>query len=339
MILDGYSTLLREVPAPGAVARRLVTPTGLRNDELAHHLSALRHQVSVQGTHDLALPAVLEHLRHVQWHYTMELDTMELEASDLAARTAWAQRAQSLLVLDGKVLSPTGRVLIGEGAESGSVPVRPEALARAEAVRRELAAQGVVVPGGAIPVRSTEETLLRRPDQIAKRVVALVITADFALSVLDEAPLDAEYMARIYPRSLEERTPTELALFRDQDPALAARLKWGYEAAAQLLAMCGRVEARFPREFADQGQVWNSSVGVEEAELMRLLTLLPVLDVCHAWERARALHHTVTVARAEGQPPPAELDPDIVRQHYRAMEWLTSDQQWDDVEVDVPCWA
>lgn len=181
--------------------------------------------------------------------------------------------------------------------------------------------------------------MLRRPDQVAKRAVALVVTADFALSVLDEEPLDSEYMSRIYPRSLAERTPTEMALFNDRDPALAARLKWGYEAAAQLLAMCGRVEARFPREFADQGQVWNASVGVEEAELLRSLTLLPLAEVCDAWERTRALHHTVTTARTDGRPPPAELDPEIVRQHYRAMEWLTSDQQWDDVEVDVPCWT
>lgn len=334
MVLDGYSTLLREAPAPGAVSRRLVTPTGLHNDELGHHLATLRRRVAVEGAHDPALPAVLEHLRHVQWHYAMKIDESELQD-----HTAWARRTQTLLVADGTVLDPTGDPLLGADAEPGSVPVRPESLARAEAVRRELATLGVIVPGGAIPVRSTEETMLRRPDQIAKRAVALVVTADYALSVLDEAPLDSAYMARIYPRSLEERTPSELALFRDQDPGLAARLKWGYEAAAQLLAMCGRVEARFPSEFADQGQVWNSSVGVEEAELLRTLRLLPVGEVCDAWERARALHHTVTMARADGEPPPAELDPDIVGQHYRAMEWLTSDQQWDDVEVDVPCWA
>lgn len=334
MMLDGYSTLLREIAVPGATARRLISPDGLRNDDLGHHLSDLREKIATEAATAPALPAVLDHLRHVHWHYAIETD-----GTDLAGRTAWARGAQTLLILHGKVLSPTGRVLIGEGAEPGSVPVHPEAVARAERVRRDLAAHGVSVPSGAIPVRSTEETVLRRPDQIAKRAVALVVTADFALSVLDGAPLDWEYMTRIYPRALAERSPLEVALFRDQDAALAARLKWGYEAAGQLLAMCGRVDATFPRDFADQGQVWNASVGVEEPELLRSLRPLPVAQVCEAWEGSRALHHTVTMARAEGLPPPADLDPEIVRQRYRAMEWLTGDQPWDDVQVDVPCWA
>jgi|LSQX01.2.fsa_nt_gb hypothetical protein len=312
----------------------MVSPSGLRNDDLGQQLTELRAKVREQGAGSAALPGVLDHLRHVQWHYSIETDI-----ADPSVYAAWARGAQALLVLGDKVLNPAGRVLIGEGAEPASLPLHPEALARSERVRRELTARGVTVPAGAIPVRSTEETLLRRPDQVAKRAVALVVSADFALSVLDGEPLDAEYMEHIFPRSLAERTPTEMALFTEQDPALAARLKWGYEGAAQLLAMCGEVEPTFPRGFADQGQVWNASIGIEEPELLRTLQLLPVAEVCEAWEGARALHHTVTLARAEGVRPPAELDHEIVRQRYRAMEWLAGDQEWDEVEVDVPCWA
>lgn len=336
MVVDGYSTLLSEIPLSGATARRLVAPGGLRNDDLGQHLAALRDQVTEEAADRPALAGVLDHLRHVHWHYAVEVD----ERVDWTALTGWACRALALLRLDGEtLLDPTGQTLINDGEEPGAVPVHPQAVARAERIRRELAAHDVLVPHGAIPVRSTEELTLRRGDQVARRAVALVVTADFALSVLDGAPLDSAYMERIFPRSLAARTPAELALFRDRDPRLAARLKWGYEAAAQLLAMCGRVEATFPRDFADQGQVWNSSVGVEEPELLRTLTLLPAAEVCEAWESARALHHTVTAARAGGLPAPAELDPEIVRQRYRAMEWLTGDEAWEDVAVDVPCWA
>ncbi|MDO5681291.1 MAG: DUF4272 domain-containing protein [Propionibacteriaceae bacterium] len=334
MVVHGYSTLLSELPLRGGTAERLVTPTGLRNDVLAMQLTELRAHVSERGEGSAALPGVLDHLRHVQWHYEIETDI-----ADPAVYAAWARSAQALLVVGDKVLNPAGRVLIGDGAESASLPLHPQALARSERVRRDLATRDITVPAGAIPVRSTEEVLLRRPEQVAKRAVALVVSADFALSVLDGEPLDSEYMERIFPRSLAERTPTEFALFRDKGPAIAARLKWGYEAAAQLLAMCGAVELSFPRDFADQGQVWNASIGVEEPELLRTLALLPVAEVCDAWENARALQHSVTMARADGQRPPAELDPEIVRQRYAAMEWLTGDQAWDDVALDVPCYA
>ncbi|WP_432558620.1 DUF4272 domain-containing protein [Granulicoccus sp. GXG6511] len=334
MVVDGYSTLLSEIPLVGGTAQRLVGPAGLRNDVLGQQLVSLRARAIEQGAGSPALPGVLDHLRHVQWHYSIETDI-----ADLSVYGPWARGAQALLVVDDKIVNPAGQVLIGDGAEAGAVPVHHESLARSERVRRALTAHDVHVPAGAIPVRSTEEILLRRPDQIAKRAVALVVSADFALSVLDGEPLDSEYMERIFPRSLAERTPTELALFRDRDPAVATRLKWGYEAAAQLLAMCGQVAPTFPRDFADQGQVWNASIGIEEPELLRTLELLPVAEVCEAWETARALHHTVSVARAEGERPPAELDPEIVHQRYRAMEWITGDQPWDEVEDDVPSWA
>lgn len=334
MELNGYSTLLREMDWPGSSAQRRVSPTGLRNDELSHHLAELRERLAGSGTAGPALPWVLDHLRHVQWHYTAISDE-----AGLAAHLRWAGQANAVVVVGDTVINPAGEVLVGPGAGAGDVPVLPEALTRAQRVRQELAAHDVMVPPGALPVRSTAEVTLRRPDQIAKRAVALVVSADFALSVLDGAPLDSEFMARTFPRSFAERTPTEVALFRTRDPAVAARLKWGYEAAAQLLAMCGRVEPTFPRDFADQGQVWNSSVGIEEPLLLRSLELLPVVEVCDAWEGARALHHTVSTARAEHLHPPAELDPDIVSQRYQAMEWLTGDQEWDEVVTEVPCTA
>ncbi|MDO5499442.1 MAG: DUF4272 domain-containing protein [Propionibacteriaceae bacterium] len=334
MVVDGYSTLLSEIPLPGATSRRLLGPAGLRNDDLGHHLSLVRGRLAEEGSNSPNLTGVLDHFRHVHWHYSIDLAD-----ADLVAIADWATRAQALLVLDDATLIDGHGRALWAVRNCGAVPVHPQSVKRAERVRRDLAAQGVAVPAGAIPVRSTEEITLRRPDQIAKRAVALVVTADFALSVLDDEPLDWEYMARIFPRSLAERTPTELALFHDRDPVLAGELKWGYEAAAQLLAMCGRVRATFPRDFADQGQVWNSSVGVEERELLTMLQLLSPAEICDAWESARALHHTVTTARAEGGVPPAELDHEIVRQRYRALEWLTGDEEWDDVEVGVPCWA
>ena len=49
MEVHGYSTLLREVPGPGMVARRLVTDTGLHNDDLGAHLAELREWVKLKG--------------------------------------------------------------------------------------------------------------------------------------------------------------------------------------------------------------------------------------------------------------------------------------------------
>jgi hypothetical protein len=330
MEVHGYSTLLREVPGPGMVARRLVSDEGLHNDDLGTHLAELREWVKLKGGGSPVVADVLDHLSHVQWHYAAVN-----KPRDLWACRVWAKAANAILKIDEHTLvDDQGRVLIGPGQATGQIPVRQESLDRADRIRRELAAHSLVVPPGALPVRSTDEVRLRRTDLVGRRAVALVLTADFALSVLDGEPLDAASMAKTFPRSFEDRTPAERALFEDSDEELAARLKWGYEAAAQLLAMCGRVHLGFPTEFADQGQVWNASLGIEEPILLPSLQLESRDIVCEEWERARALHHTVTMAVAGTGQPPVGLDPEIVRQRYRALEWLTGDEAWDDLELE-----
>lgn len=333
MVLHGYSTLLEEVPLPGATARRLVTPEGLRNDDLGQRLADLRDRVEEEGDQSPVVGGVLDHLRHVHWHYTVEV-------TDPSQCHDWAEESQVLLENEsGAILDPEGRVIIGRGAgENGRVPLQPDAVERAARVRRDLAARDVIVPEGALPVRSPQEVRLRRPDLVGRRAVALVFTADFAISILEGQPLNWRAMAGVFPLSFGDRTPIELQLFETEDERLAQRLKWGYEAAAALLAMCGRVNLVFPTDFADQGQVWNSSVGVEEPALLPSLELLPKEEICEAWERARALHHAMTL-RTPGVRSPGGVDPQIVRQRYRALEWLTGDDAWDDVSIDVPVWA
>lgn len=332
MVVHGYSTLLDEVPMPGAAAHRRLSPVGLRNDELGQHLADVSDWAQRTGGGSPALPGVLDHLRHVHWHFVADVPT-----ADLAPYRDWARRANGLLrVGDDALLDAAGHPLLGAD-DVGQVPVHPQSVARAERIRRELAARDLAVPPGALPVRSTEEVRPRRADLVGRRAVALVVTADFALSVLDGQPLDWRAIEGVFPLAFADRTPSELQLFTDEDPELAKRLKWSYEAAAQLMAMCGRVDPVFPTDFADQGQIWNATVGIEERWLLPSLKLLSPGEVCEEWERARALHHAVLSARAAGQRPPGGLDPQIVTQRYRAMEWLTSDQNWDDVSADVPC--
>mgnify|MGYP002377199052 CR=1 FL=1 len=313
------------------VARRLVTDAGLHNDDLGAHLAELREWVKLKGGRAPVVADVLDHLAHVQWHYAAVN-----KPRDLWACRTWASAANAILKIDAHTLvDDQGRVLIGPGQATGQVPVRAESVDRAERVRRELGARDLVVPPGALPVRSTEEVRLRRPDLVGQRAVGLVLTADFAISVLEGEPLDWAYMAKVFPRSFTHLTAAERALFEDRDPELAARLKWGYEAAAQLLAMCGRVHVGFPTQFADQGEVWNASVGIDESTLLPEVELVAPETVCEEWERARALHHAVTMALAGNGQPPVGLDREIVRERYRAMEWLTGDEAWDDLELEI----
>ena len=331
MEVHGYSTLLQEVPGPGMVARRLISDDGLHNDDLGAHLVELREWVKMKGGHSPVVADVLDHLGHVQWHYAAVN-----KPRDLWACRAWAKAANAILKIDEHTLvDDQGRVLIGPGQATGQVPVRQESLDRAERVRRELAIHDLVVPPGALPVRSTAEIRLRRPDLVGRRAVALVLTADFAISVVEGEPLDAAYMAKTFPRSFEQRTPAERALFEERDEELAGRLLWGYEAAAQLMAMCDRIHLGFPSDFADQGQVWNTTLGIEESTLLPSLELVAGAEVCEEWERARALYHTVTMALAGNSQPPVGLDREIVRQRYRALEWLTGDEAWDDLEFEL----
>lgn len=57
--------------------------------------------------------------------------------------------------------------------------------------------------------------------------------------------------------------------------------------------------------------------------------LLPALDLSYC------LHWAVRDAALTASPPPGELIPYVIVERRRALEWLVSDEQWDNLALDT----
>lgn len=56
-------------------------------------------------------------------------------------------------------------------------------------------------------------------------------------------------------------------------------------------------------------------------------------EVLAACDLARCLHRGIVIADKNGAAPPGKVQPQVIVERRRALEWLLNDQGWDDVVV------
>jgi len=58
-------------------------------------------------------------------------------------------------------------------------------------------------------------------------------------------------------------------------------------------------------------------------------------EIAAACDLAYCLHWALTQARVDGRPLPIHLKPRLVIERRRALEWLLSTEEWDDISLDT----
>ena len=56
-------------------------------------------------------------------------------------------------------------------------------------------------------------------------------------------------------------------------------------------------------------------------------------EILAACDLARCLHRGIVIADKNGSPPPGKVQPQVIVERRRALEWLLGDQGWDEVVV------
>ena len=198
-----------------------------------------------------------------------------------------------------------------------------------------LLSEGVPIDPGLPPIELADDFILRRKEEIAVRLLCVLMTAikadrmhqTMVLRVVRQYGLAASF------------SPVEKSFIRELDPASSdkARFSWRYEAAWVLLWVLGYVDSlgspvvRCNADFAvDCMRDRSRESFVDEAKLRPLAQILDQADLAYRYRCS-----LVDTARAK-QSPPANLNAAIVSERHHAFNWLVrySGCEWDEVAAE-----
>lgn len=339
MLISAYSTRYEPCPHSFTAADERVRwyEAGGSDAALVDHLDALANYVRSTSGADWTVTthALLRHIADTQRWYSFELDASD--QTQLAELSRWAGEANAILVVDGAVLDGLGRPLLpgSHGQASGEVPVLAEALTRAAEIRSWLAEQRQVpVPATLAPVRSGAEVQMQDVEQVGLRVIALVLTSDFASSLLAGQPIDPAAMQAAFPRGFAALSPDERDLFDRRDPAVAGKLQLRMEAAQELLWTLNRVvNFGWPSGPCVPDQVKQTVLAGGEQGFLTGLTLRAVPELLNEYECLASLVWALDEQQHLQADPIPETDPQISAQRLSALSWLMNrGLAWDDAD-------
>jgi hypothetical protein len=247
---------------------------------------------------------------------------------------------QSFLYGDGAIYNEFGKRFLGpEEARTklfvDNVPQdSPEAAQRKARTLARLQREKIPFIDHLPVIADSAQVTLRTPQQIAQRLVCLLLIADVA-----EGKTLAEYAAQLEAFNLrEEATPDELAFAHDPTPIKQDVIKFSQrvEAAWVLGWALGVVETLGrPDDFCQPEalQRWRHPAGL--ADLMREARPRAATDVLDMYDLHYRYHWAVNDAELYGTRVPGHLIPAVVYERHYALHWLTSTLEWDKVTTDT----
>jgi Domain of unknown function (DUF4272) len=318
----------------------------------------------LKGRRDRADPALAEHLRgfvgfvlqggrrpmtqtlyHVMRHIQRVQDqwSFVIEEGALEQLAPWAERANAILFFpDGSVREPSGRVLVdpesGEGEDGADVPYPDDALRRREATVERLRERGVRTPAGLPAVVGAAEVTWRTGEEAARRALALFITALRAESVANGEPIPAREIEARMPLAFGELSPAERAFLENEAPSRqeVTNFTWGYEALGLLAWALGVFEELpFPDRIVEVPRLARAFMSLDPAAWVASARLRAPNELLDALDLHLRLHWATRDAGQKGSEPPAGIEPGVVAERHRALNWLVrfEDAGWDDVDT------
>lgn len=336
ILVNAHCTVLQ--PPPLDFAHRPIGHRDASNPALGEHLSGLMGYVMKDGREMSTMRyAVLQHVQRVQHQYSFEI-----EEAELAAMGIWAMQANAILYFpNGNLVDPNGATLVDatDGSASDTAEVPYPADARSRKIHHEAWLEREQIPFAATlpPVIGEAEVLLREPDTVALRMMALTLVAIRAESLTAGEPIAPSEMQERYPSVFEALTPNERA-FMGSDPApdeqTVVDYGWRYEAADTLRWAMGRYESQsFPSEICDVPATAGDLVQTGPEAILASAALRPTSQILDHVDLQLRLHWASTDARIHQRPAPRGIQSSVLQERRHALNWLLrfENAEWDDV--------
>ena len=187
------------------------------------------------------------------------------------------------------------------------------------------------------------EAVIRNPEEISRRAIALFAVALYSEVLLSENPDREEaldFVRRIDEsyHIMDEFTPAERAYLDNPAPEEHDRIQflWRYECCAVLLWALGITELPYPSEICDVPFIARFFFDNQErgsvldlGEIRGREAILDEADLTRRYDWASV------DARIKGQEAPASLDSGIVMERHYALNWLIGADDgadWDDIQ-------
>ena len=329
MLVSAYSTVRGRVGTTlSARSERVRGEIGGTDPEFDDHLQALAAWVGQVS--DDANPQHRRLISHLA--DTRRLVQFELASTpeQLAELSRFAVASNSVLLVDGALLDPSGRPLLpgAHGAPTGEVPIPQRARTRREEVRSWLADNvHLEIPDSVPVVRSAEELELRSGIDVALGIISLVMASDYATAVLERTRINQQAMEASFPRAFARLAPSHRRLLDTDDVALAKEVAPVIEAAQELLWTVSRSMPGWPAAPAPAAEVMRLALaegeqkGVDSARLRSVDEILDEYQCIH------------DLALAQN---PSLCDLAITRQRFIGLTWAThADLDWDQATAAV----
>ena len=340
VLVNAYATLV-DLP-PLDLPHRLLGRRDRSDPALAEHLQGFIGYVMSRGDGQMTATRyyVWRHLQRVRHHVSFEIDEAELGRIE-----PWAKAANALLFLpDGSVRAPDGAIVIdtqGEGDPDAAIPHPDDAVARRARTRAALTDAVLQPPASMAPALGEGELVMRAPEEVLQRALALLYVAARAHARATGLPAVPAGQEEHNPVGAAAPTPQEQAFLTGEstDADAAAALTWRYEAANTLLWALGIPGAAIDDSggMADVDRLWASVVPLARGSGGQEVRLRPAGDILDALDRTWLEHWIVRQARQK-QMEPGRINGDVVMERHVALNWLTgfqneADVAWDDTDA------
>ena len=205
-----------------------------------------------------------------------------------------------------------------------------------------LRAQGIPYIEELPVIESSYEVTGKSLEEIAKRAIVLCISCNFASDILsNKKKRYLKESKKFFLKLLDtfnvkdHMTKEEKELFEKMDKDLAIQISWQLEGYLILIWTLGLIdEIEFPDVLVDPDSVTSLVSSCDTyKEFLEQCQLRDVEDVLDLADLTYRYNWYCVESRINDDEP--IINPEIVMERHRALNWLLSDQKWDKVEIDT----
>lgn len=184
---------------------------------------------------------------------------------------------------------------------------------------------------------SDEDAKIRSKEEIVKRAIALQMVA------VKSEGTEEEIMKKIISdfKAEEFFTPIEKKFIEKENPTESEKVyfDWQYECYWVMLWVLSYVDTLdYPDHVCDvqkavgiMKEAGNYENFIEKAKVREISEILDEADLIYRYDWA------CVNARVKGEEVPGKLNPEVVVERHRALNWLINymDQNWDDIKPNT----
>ena len=367
------AAIVEAPPAPPPATASAPEPEGFvpHDDDLLinaycsnHTLPPLDFPHMVQGKRDLSNPALPEHLRgfagwvqsvsqgemtQTRYHVLRHIEkvrhhvSMLVHPSNMDQFAAWALEANAIAFFpNGFICDPAGAVLLSPGGgddnPDATVPYPQSARERKARTDDLLANRSLRAAASLPPVLAESEAVLRVSAEVAERIMALFAVAVRAESLASKSPMGRDEIMQRLGLADSALSPNERKFINDRTPTQKdiAQFGWCYECAYTLAWAVGMIDKLpFPSAICDVELIAQKLLKLGSGGISASAQLRPTAQLLDSLDLHQRLHWIVRQAQVDKKTAPGGLEPGVVQERHRALNWLVQFEgaEWDDVDT------